>query len=129
MSSNTHATKLAVARRRQATLRTILPREMSWGVTVTKSGNVFLRGVLAARFTRDGDHIIGGRHSAPIAVTDPKALTALFRGVFFPADYTDAMTAYDHHEELRAAYAAGDDAGVARALKALNALKAPAAVA
>lgn len=128
MTTN-HVAKLALARTRQEKLRKVLPRDVYWGVTVAKSGNIFLRGVLVGRFTADGSHITTDRHSAPIAVTDARALTARFRGFFFPADYTDAMTAYDRHEELRAAYAAGDDAAVAAALKALNALKAPAAVA
>ena len=126
---NTHARKIFRARASRDALRAILPPDISWGIAVTNSGNIFLRGVLAARFTRDGKHIVGDRHSAPIAVTDARALTRLFRGVFFPADYTDAMTAYDRHEELRAAYAAGDDDAVKKALRALKALEAPVAVA
>lgn len=125
MSPNTHAAKLAVARRRQDVLRKMLPQDIAWGVTVAKAGNIFLRGVLAARFTRDGSHISTDRHSEPIAATDSRALEARFRGIFFPADYTDPMTAYDRHEELRAAYAAGDDDAVKTALSRLRALEAP----
>ena len=120
------AAKLALARTRQATLRTILPQDIAWGATVAKAGNIFLRGVLVGRFTADG-RIAADRHSDPIAVTDVQGLTALFRGVFFPADYTDALTAYDRHEELMAANAAGDDDAADAALRRLRALEAPAA--
>ena len=125
----THARKVIRARASRDALRAILPQDIGWGLAITRGDNIFFRGVLAARFTRDGSHITTDRHSAPIAMTDSRALTAHFRGFFFPADYTDAMTAYDRHEELRAAYAAGDDAAVTKALKALDALKAPVAVA
>ena len=127
MSSN-HARKIFRARVSRDALRAILPRDIAWGIAVTKSGNIFLRGVLVGRFTVDG-FIATDRHSAPIAVTDARALEARFRGVFFPADYTDPLTACDVHGDLMAAYAAGDDAAVARALNALDALKAPVAAA
>lgn len=117
-----HAAKLALARTRQDMLRAILPQDISWGVSVTKSGHIFLRGILVGRIAAD-------RHSEPIATTDPRALEARFRGIFFPADYTDALTAYDYHEELRAAYAAGDGDAATAALRALKALEAPVAVA
>jgi len=123
-----HAAKLALARTRQDMLRAILPQDIAWGITVTKSGNIFMRDVLVARFIADG-RIAADRHSEPVAATDSRALEARFRGVFFPADYTDPMTAYDCHEELRAAYVAGDDDAVKTALRRLEALKAPVAVA
>ena len=123
-----HAAKLALARTRQDMLRAILPQDISWGVSVTKSGHIFLRGILVGRFTADG-RIAADRHSEPIATTDPRALEARFRGIFFPADYTDALTAHDYHEELRAAYAAGDGDAATAALRALKALEAPVAVA
>lgn len=123
------ARKIFRARASRDALRAILPQDIAWGIAVARSGNIFMRGVLAARFTRDGKHIVGDRHSAPIDATDARALTRLFRGFFFPADYTDPLTACDVHEAMMAAYAAGDDAAVARALKALDALKAPVAAA
>ena len=124
----THARKIFRARAARDALRAVLPHDIGWGLAVTRSGNIFLRGVLVGRFTADG-RIATDRHSDPIAADDVRALTRLFRGVFFPADYTDAMTAYDRHEELRAAYAAGDDAAARAALKRLKALEASVAVA
>ncbi len=125
-----HAAKIERAAVRQATLRTALPQDIAWGVTVAAGGNVWFRGVLVGGFTDDGTYIVGWEPDcAPVPVTDAKALTILFRGIFFPADYTDPLTACDVHNELMAAYAAGDDAGVAEALKALDTLKAPVAVA
>lgn len=117
-----------VARARQDMLRKVLPRDIAQHIIVIKSGDIHFRGILIGRFTADG-RIATDRHSAPIDATDARALTARFRGFFFPADYTDPLAAYDHHEELRTVYAAGDDGAVATALKALNALKAPVAVA
>lgn len=89
----THARKVIRARASRDALRAILPQDIGWGLAITRGDNIFFRGVLAARFTRDGSHITTDRHSAPIAMTDSRALTAHFRGFFFPADYTDAMTA------------------------------------
>lgn len=124
---NTHARKIIRARASRDALRAVLPRDIGWGIVVTNSGNIFLRGVLAARFTRDGKHIVGDRHSAPIAVTDARALTRLFRGFLFPADYTDPLTACDVHEAMMAAYTAGDDDAATAALRRLKALEAPVA--
>nr|DAW01338.1 MAG TPA: hypothetical protein [Caudoviricetes sp.] len=59
--------------------------------------------------------MIAGRDRKVISVSDHDALIRLFRGVFFPADYDDALTACDRHED----YAA--DA----ALRRLRALEAP----
>lgn len=122
------ARKIFRARASRDALRAVLPQDIAWGIAVTRSGNIFLRGVLVGRFTADG-RIATDRHSEPIAADDVRALTQLFRGVFFPADYTDAMTAYDRHEELRAAYAAGDDDAATAALRALKVLEAPVAAA
>lgn len=94
-----HAAKLALARTRQATLRTILPQDIAWGVTVATGGSVRLRGVLVGGFTDDGGAVVGWEPDCiPVPVTDERALTALFRGIFFPADYADALTACDRHE-------------------------------
>lgn len=123
-----HARKIFRARASRDALRAVLPQDVAWGVVVTRNGNIFLRGILVGRFTADG-RIATDRHSAPIDVTDRRALEARFRGFFFPADFIDPMTAYDYHEELRAAYAAGDDVGVKAAMKRLNAMRVPVAVA
>lgn len=125
-----HTAKIARAQVRQTMLRNILPQDIAWGVTVAAGGNVWLRGVLVGGFTDDGAAIASWEPDrTPVPVTDVQGLTALFRGVFFPADYTDARSALDAHNALMTAYAAGDDAAATAALKALNALKAPVAVA
>lgn len=121
-----HAAKIERAAVRHAMLRTTLPQDIAWGVTVAAGGNVWLRGVLVGGFTDDGEAIIGWEPDrTPVPVTDERALEALFRGVFFPADYTDALTACDRHEELMAAYAAGDDDAADAALRRLRALETP----
>lgn len=122
-----HARKIFRARASRDALRTILPQDIAWGIAVTRNGDIFFRGILVGRFMADG-RIATDRHSDPIAADDARALEARFRGMFFPADYCDPFTAYDHHEELRAAYAAGDDDGVKVAMKRLNAMRAPVAV-
>lgn len=123
-----HAAKIERAAVRQAMLRTTLPQDIAWGVTVAAGGDVWLRGVLVGGFTDDGEAIIGWEPDrTPVPVTDERALEALFRGVFFPADYTDALTACDRQEELMAAYAAGDDDAADAALRRLRALEAPVA--
>ena len=127
MNAPTHARKIFRARASRDALRAILPPDISWGIVVTRNGGIHFRGILVGRFTADG-RIATDRHSDPIAATDRRSLTALFRGIFFPADYTDPLTAYDAHEELRAAYAAGDDAAARTALKRLKGLEAPVAV-
>lgn len=119
-----HAAKIERAAVRQAMLRTTLPQDIAWGVTVAAGGNVWLRGVLVGGFTDDGEAIIGWEPDrTPVPVTDERALEALFRGVFFPADYTDALTACDRQEELMA----GDDDAADAALSRLRALETPVA--
>lgn len=79
--------KIERATVRQMTLRSMLPRDIAWGVTVAYDGNVWFRGVLVGGFTDDGTYIVGwGPNRVRTAITDSKALEALFRGVFFPAD-------------------------------------------
>ena len=80
--------KIARAQVRQTMLRTTLPQDIAWGVTVADDG--------AAIVSWEPDR-------APVPVTDVPALTALFRGMFFPADYTDARSALDAHNALMAA--------------------------
>lgn len=116
----------ARAARRQERLKAVLPRPIADHVSVARSGTIWYRGVIIGDFLPGGT-MIAGRDRKVISMDDRKTLTRLFRGVFFPADYTDPMTAYDYHEELRAAYAAGDDAAARAALKRLRALEAPVA--
>ena len=125
-----HTGKIARAQVRQTMLRNILPQDIAWGVTVAAGGNVWLRGVLVGGFTDDGTAIVSWEPDrAPVPVTDARALEARFRGLFFPADYTDARGALDAHNALMAAYAAGDDDAVKTALRRLERLKAPVAAA
>lgn len=124
------AAKIERAGVRQTMLRNILPQDLAPHITVARGGNVFLRGVLVGGFTDDGAHIVGWEdRDAPVPIDNARGLEALFRGVFFPADYTGALAARDAHEALMAAYAAGDDAAVQGALKWLRALEAPIAAA
>lgn len=91
-----HTEKIERAAVRQAMLRTALPQDIAWGVTVAAGGNVWFRGVLVGGFTDNGTAIVSWEPDrAPVPVTDAQALTQLFRGVFFPADYTDAHSALD----------------------------------
>lgn len=116
------AEKIERAVVRQEMLRTALPQDISCGVTVAAGGNVWFRGVLVGGFTDDGASVVSWEPDrAPVPVTDERALEALFRGVFFPADYTDALAACDRHEELMA----GDDTAADAALSRLRALEAP----
>ena len=123
MNPNTHTRGIFRARASRDALRAILPPDIAWGIVVTKNGDIHFRGIMIGWFMADG-RIATDRHSDPIAATDARALTARLRSMFFPADYADPMTAYDYHEELRAAYAAGDDAAVKAAMKRLRALEA-----
>lgn len=112
------------AAKRQARLRNILPRSIADLVTVARSGTIWYRGVIIGDFLPGGT-MIAGRDRKVISVSDHDAFIRLFRGVFFPADYDDALTACDRHEELMAAYAAGDATAADAALSRLRALEAP----
>lgn len=119
-----HAAKIERAAVRQAMLRTTLPQDIAWGVTVAAGGDVRLRGVLVGGFTDDGEAIIGWEPDrTPVPMTDERALKALFRGVFFPADYDNARDALDAHEARRRAWEAGDDAAAAKAERTLRRLR------
>ena len=97
--------KISRARVRQAMLRAALPQDIAWGVTVAAGGNVWLRGVLVGGFTDDGAAIVSWEPDRVVYTNDHEALTGLFRGVFFPANYTDARSALDAHEARREATA------------------------
>ena len=110
------------AAKRQAHLKSILPRNIADHVSVVRSGTIWYRGVIVGDFLPGGT-MIAGRDRRVISVSDAQGLTALFRGVFFPADYDDARTALDAHEARREAWLAGDDAAAAKAERALRRLR------
>ena len=92
----------ARAAKRETTLKGILPRSIADLVSVARSGTLWYRGVIIGDFL-PGGMMIAGRDRRVISVADHDALIRLFRDVFFPADYDDARTAVDAHEERRAA--------------------------
>lgn len=112
----------ARAAKRQARLKDILPRSIADLVTVARSGTVWYRGVIIGDFLPGGT-MIAGKDRRVISVSNHTALTRLFRGVFFPADYTDASAALDAHEDRASAWEADDDAAAAAAEKTLRALR------
>ena len=112
----------ARAAKRETTLRTILPRSIADHVSVARSGAIWYRGVIAGDFLPGGT-LIAGRDCRVISVSDHTALTRLFRGVFFPADYDNARDALDAHEARRRAWEAGDDAAAAKAERTLRRLR------
>lgn len=82
----------ARAAKRQAWLKDVLPRSIADPVTVARSGAIWYRGVIIGDFLPGGT-MIAGRDRKVISVSDHDALIRLFRGVFFPADYDDALKA------------------------------------
>lgn len=110
------------AAKRQATLKSILPRSIADLVSVARSGTIWYRGVIIGAFLPGGT-MIAGRDRKVISVSDRTSLTRLFRGVFFPADYDDARTALDAHEDRASAWEAGDDAAAQAAEKTLRTLR------
>ena len=115
-------TQRARAAKRQARLKGILPRPITELVTVARSGTIWYRGVIVGDFL-PGGMMIASRDRKVISVSDCTSLTRLFRGVFFPADYDDAMAACDAHEARREAWQTGDDAAAAKAERALRRLR------
>lgn len=113
----------ARAAKRQAYLRDILPREIAQFIEVSRSGNIFYRGVLTAEFLGDDTCSIVTNDDRVVCTSDREALTRVFRGVFFPADYDHARTALDAHEARREAWQAGDNAAAKAAEKTLRALR------
>lgn len=107
------------AAKRQARLKNILPRSIADLVTVARSGTIWYRGVIIGDFLPGGT-MIASRDRKVISVSDHNALIRLFRGVFFPADCTDARTAVDAHGARRRAWKTGDGAAAAKAERALR---------
>ena len=118
----------ARAAKRETMLKAILPSHIADHVSVARSGGIFYRGVPVGNFLPGGT-MIAGRDRRVISVSDHKSLTRLFRGVFFPGDYTDARTAVDAHEDRQQAWEAGDGDAAARAERALRRLRKPGVVA
>lgn len=110
------------AAKRETTLKGILPRGIADLVSVARSGTIWYRGVIIGDFL-PGSRMIAGRDRKVISVSDHKSLTRLFRGVFFPADYDDAGSALNAHEDRASAWEAGDDAVAQAAEKTLRALR------
>ena len=110
------------AAKRETTLKAILPRPIADLVSVARSGAIWYRGVIIGDFL-PGGMMIAGRDRRVISVRDREALTQLFRGVFFPADYDDARVALDAHEARREAWEHGDDAAAAKAERTLRRLR------
>ena len=98
-------------------------RTIAQFVELSRSGNIFFRGVLTAEFLGDDTSMIVTNDDRVVYTNDREALIKVFRGVFFPADYDDARDALNAHEARRRAWAAGDDAAAARAEKTLRALR------
>ena len=111
------------ARKRQDWLRSVLPHDLAPFIELSRSGNIFFRGVLAAEFLGDDTSMIVTTDDRVVYTNDREALIRIFRGIFFPADYDNARTALDAHEARREAWEAGDDAAAAKAEKTLRALR------
>ena len=111
------------ARKRQERLKNILPHEIGQFIELSRSGNIFFRGVLTAEFPGDDTSMIVTTDDRVVCTSDRTALARVFRGVFFPADYDNARDALDAHEARRRAWEAGDDAAAAKAERTLRRLR------
>lgn len=111
------------ARKRQEWLKSVLPHEIGQFIELSRSGNIFLRGVLTAEFLGDDTSMIVTTDDRVVYTSDRTALTRVFRGVFFPADYDNARTALDAHEARRRPPKPGDDAAAAKAERTLRRLR------
>lgn len=111
------------ARKRQEWLKSVLPHEIGQFIELSRSGNIFFRGVLTAEFLGDDTNRIVTTDDRVVYTSDRTALTRVFRGVFFPADYDNARVALDAHEARREAWEHGDDAAAAKAERTLRRLR------
>lgn len=111
------------ARKRQEWLRSVLPDSIGQFIELSRSGNIFFRGVLTAEFLGDDTSMIVTTDDRVVYTSDRTALTRVFRGVFFPADYDNARVALDAHEARREAWEHGDDAAAAKAERTLRRLR------
>lgn len=108
------------ARKRQEWFKSVLPREIAQFIKVSRSGNIFYRGVLTAEFLGDDTCMVVTNDDRVVYTSDHEALIRIFRGIFFPADYDNARVALDAHEARREAWEHGDDAAAAKAEKTLR---------
>ena len=113
----------ARAAKRQEWLRSVLPHEIGQFIELSRSGNIFFRGICIAEFLGDDTSMIVTTDDRVVYTSDRTALTRVFRGIFFPADYDNARIALDAHEARRRAWEAGDDAAAARAERTLRRLR------
>lgn len=113
----------ARAAKRQEWLRSVLPDSIGQFVELSRSGNIFFRGVLTAEFLGDDTSMIVTTDDRVVYTSDRTTLTRVFRGVFFPADYDNARVALDAHEARREAWEHGDDAATAKAERTLRRLR------
>lgn len=113
----------ARAAKRQEWLRSVLPHEIGQFIELSRSGNIFFRGVLTAEFLGDDTSMIVTNDDRVVYTSDLRSLIRVFRGVFFPADYDNARDALDAHEDRASAWEAGDDAAAQAAEKTLRALR------
>lgn len=121
---HTHfAVTRARAAKRQEWLKRVLPHEIGQFVELSRSGNIFFRGVLTAEFLGDDTSMIVANDDRVVHTSDREALIQVFRGVFFPADYDNARDALDAHEARQRAWEAGDDAAAAAAERTLRTLR------
>lgn len=111
------------ARKRQEWLKNVLPHEIGQFVELSRSGNIFFRGVLTAEFLGDDTSRIVTTDDRVVYTNDHEALIRIFRGIFFPADYDNARVALDAHEARREAWEHGDDAAAAKAERTLRRLR------
>lgn len=111
------------ARKRQEWLRSVLPDSIGQFVELSRSGNIFFRGIRIAEFLGDDTSMIVTTDDRVVYTSDRTTLTRVFRGVFFPADYDNARVALDAHEARREAWEHGDDAAAAKAERTLRRLR------
>lgn len=111
------------ARKRQEWLRSVLPDSIGQFVELSRSGNIFFRGIRIAEFLGDDTCRIVTNNDRVVYTNDHEALIRIFRGIFFPADYDDARTALNAHEARRRAWEAVDGAAAAKAERILRRLR------
>ena len=111
------------ARKRQDTLESLLPHEIGQFVELSRSGNIFFRGIRIAEFLGDDTCRIVTNDDRVVYTNDHEAIIRIFRGIFFPADYDNARVALDAHEARREAWEHGDDAAAAKAERTLRRLR------
>ena len=111
------------ARKRQEYLKSILPGSIGQFIAVSRSGNIFYRGICIAGFLGDDTCSVVTNDDRVVYTSDHEVLIRTLRGLFFPADYDNARVALDAHEARREAWEHGDDAAAAKAERTLRRLR------